>query len=160
MSLVTEGCLEKYGRKLIGKTDMEDALKKLDQLTQEEAWMTIAENLRAIKQVERSSSPNLVAFGYGILCIISERQLRDSIHKWLSPPDPSTNHNIACGTHHKKTATWFFEGNIYQEWKSKGSLLWIYGKRAPRPNFLSNTPCQRLNILAGSGKSILWFVDL
>jgi hypothetical protein len=61
--------------------------------------------------------------------------LRESIHRWLSPPDPSTNHNIACDTHHKKTAKWFFEGNIYQEWKSKGSLLWIHGKRALRSNF-------------------------
>ncbi|KAF8493674.1 ankyrin repeat-containing domain protein [Russula emetica] len=50
---------------------------------------------------------------------VEQNQLRESIHKWLSPPDPSSNHNIACGTHHKKAATWFFEGNIYQEWKSK-----------------------------------------
>jgi hypothetical protein len=92
------------------------------------------------KQVERSLSPNLIDLGYGALWIISENQLRESIHKWLSPPDPSTNHNIACGTYHKKTATWFFEGNIYKEWKSKGSLLWIHGKRAPCPKFLSDTP--------------------
>jgi hypothetical protein len=182
VSPVTEGCSEKYGKRLIGKTDMEDALKKLDQLTQEEARMTIAENLRAthtvdervrgvtqrvaevlhgvqiifrrlcltlncldgreakevMKQVERSSFPNLI--DDGALCIISENQLRESIHKWLSPPDPSTNHNIACGTHHKKSATWFFKGNIYREWKSKSSLLWIHGKRAPCPNFLSDTP--------------------
>jgi len=37
---------------LIGKTDMEDALKKLDKLTQEEARMIIAENLRATHAVE------------------------------------------------------------------------------------------------------------
>jgi hypothetical protein len=70
----------------------------------------------------------------------AEKQLRESIHKWLSPPDPSTNHNIACDTQHKKTATWFFEGNIYQEWKSNGSLIWIHGKRTHRPNFPSDTP--------------------
>ena len=174
---------EKYGKRLIGKSDMEDALKKLDRLTQEEAQMTIAENLRAthavdkrvlsvddrvadvnnnvaevirgmlisshdtymcltlscsdMKQVERVSSPNLIDID---LCTISENQLRDNVHKWLSPPDPSTNHNIACDTHHKKTAMWFFEGSIYKEWKSKGSLLWIHGKRAHCPNFLSGTP--------------------
>jgi hypothetical protein len=139
---------------LIGKADLEDALKKLDKLTQEEARMAIAENLGAthvvdervrgvmerVLSVERLSSPNLIDIGHGALCIISENQLRESIHKWISPPDPSTNHNIACGTHHKKMATWFFKGRIYQEWKSKGSLLWIHGKRAPRPNFLSITP--------------------
>src|SRR6267154_6340974 len=93
-----------------------------------------------VKQVERSSSPNPIDIGYGALRIISENQLQDNIHKWLSPSDPSTNHNIACDTHHKKTATWFFEGNIYQEWKSKGSLLWVHGKRALCHNFLSDTP--------------------
>ena len=49
---MTKGCSEKYGKRLIGKTDMEDALKKLDRLTQEEAWMTIAENLRATHAVD------------------------------------------------------------------------------------------------------------
>jgi hypothetical protein len=43
---------EKYWKRLIGKTDMEDALKKLDRLTQEEARMTIAENLRATHAVD------------------------------------------------------------------------------------------------------------
>jgi hypothetical protein len=73
------------------------------------------------------------------LCIVSENQLRERIHIWLSPPDPSTNHNIACDTHHKKSATWFFQGNIYQEWKSKGSLIWIHGKRAPCLDIPSDT---------------------
>lgn len=97
------------------------------------------ETNEVVKKVERSSTPNLINIGYGTLCIILENQLRDSVHKWLSPPDPSTNHNIACGTHHKKTAKWFFEGSIYQEWKSKGSVLWLHGKRAHCPNFLSDT---------------------
>jgi len=62
-----------------------------------------------------------------------ENQLRESIHKWLSPPDPSTNHNIACATHLKRTAAWFFQGTIFREWKNQSGapLLWIHGKRAP-----------------------------
>ena len=88
-----------------------------------------------VDDVKRSSSTDLNA-DYGPLPILSGKQLRESIHKWLSPPDPSTNHNIACSTHNKKTATWFFEGSIFQEWKSTGSLLWIHGKRLSRP--LSN----------------------
>ena len=211
-SRMTEICLEKYGKKLIGRTDIEDALKKLDKLTQEEARMAIAENLKAthtvdervrgvansvaiidnrvadvddrvagvdvrvagvddrvagvddrvagvddrvarvddgvrgvreqvlvvddrIKQaandadqVKRSLSDFICTMGP--LHIILEKQLRKDIHKWLSPSDPSTNHNIACDTHHKKTATWFFQGSIFREWKSTGSLLWIHGKRA------------------------------
>ena len=43
---------EKYWKTLIGETDMEDALKKLDNLTQEEARMIAAENLRATHVVD------------------------------------------------------------------------------------------------------------
>ena len=107
---------------------------------------------------ERRLSSNLISVRFRILPISSGRQLRENIHKWLSPSDPSTNHNIACGTHHKKTASWFFQGTIFQEWKSTGSLLWVNGKRLPTPP--SNlTPSNIIFIIAGSGKSILWFVD-
>ena len=41
-------------KRVIGRTDMEDALKKLDELTQEEARMAIAENLRATHAVDQS----------------------------------------------------------------------------------------------------------
>ena len=112
-----------------------------------------------VDQVIRSSSPNFIGAGHGLLHIISENRLRKNIHKWLSPSDPSTNHNIACDTHNKKTATWFFQGNIFREWKSTGSLLWIHGKRAFL-SLLTGYPLTRSRIIAGSGKSILWLVDV
>ena len=56
-------------------------------------------------------------------------QVRESLRKWVTPPDPSTNHTIACGIQHDGSAQWFFRGSIFSEWKSIGSLLWIYGKR-------------------------------
>ena len=148
MKMLTEGCLVKYMKKLIGRTEIEDGLKRLDKLTQEEAWMAAAQidkrssvedqvQQAAIDedQMKRSSTPNLISADYGSLFIFSGNQLRENIHKWLSPPDPLTNHNIACGTHHKKTATWFFQGSIFQEWKSTGSLLWIHGKRLSSSDF-------------------------
>ena len=189
MRLLIEECLEKYLKKLIGRTDLEDGLKRLDELTLEESRMATAENLKAthavdervkgvdnrvadvddrvagvdervasvddrvavvddrlaavdgrlqraaddVDEMKRSSFLNLVSADYGSLPLLSGNQLRKDIHKWLSPPDPSTNHNIACGTHHKKTASWFFQGSIFQEWKSTGSLLWIHGKRLSHP---------------------------
>ena len=54
MFLLIKRCLEKYAKKLIGRTDLEDALKRLDKLTHEEAWMGIAENLRATHTVGES----------------------------------------------------------------------------------------------------------
>ncbi|OCH90532.1 hypothetical protein OBBRIDRAFT_592935 [Obba rivulosa] len=58
------------------------------------------------------------------------------MRRWLSPPDPSTNHNAASKSHREGTAKWFIEGEAFKEWKTTGSLLWIHGK-------------------PGSGKSIL-----
>ena len=46
-----ERCIEKYAKKLIGRTDIEDALKRLDKLTHEEARMATAENLKATRAV-------------------------------------------------------------------------------------------------------------
>ena len=52
ISPATKECPEKYGKRLIGRTDVEDALKRLDKLTDEEARMAIAENLRATHAVD------------------------------------------------------------------------------------------------------------
>jgi archaellum component FlaC len=192
MRLLTEGRSEKYLKKLVGRMDIEDGLKRLDKLTQEEGRMAAAENLKVthavdervkgvadtvtaidnrvagvddhvayvdervvgvgdkvagvdervagiddrvqrtandVDGIKRWSSLNLTNTDYGTLPALVGNQLRENIHKWLSPPDPSTNYNIACGIHHKKSATWFFQGSVFQEWKSTGSLLWIHGKR-------------------------------
>jgi hypothetical protein len=61
--------------------------------------------------------------------ILTGNQLRQDLRRWLSPPDPSINHNIACGAHRKQTAEWFFQGSIFAEWKSNGPFLWLHGKR-------------------------------
>ena len=55
--------------------------------------------------------------------------MQDKLRSWLSPPDPSVNHNTACKTQHGGTATWFIQGNTFQDWKKSGSLLWVRGNR-------------------------------
>ena len=67
--------------------------------------------------------------GTSVSNLITVTQLTESLRRWVTSPDPSTNHNIACDIHHEGTAEWFFRGSIFAEWKSNGSLLWIYGKR-------------------------------
>jgi hypothetical protein len=51
MSPLTERCLEKYGKKLIGRANMDDALNRLDKLTQE-ARMSTAEVLRPTNAID------------------------------------------------------------------------------------------------------------
>ena len=48
---VTDSCIGKFLKKLAGRTDLEDALKKLDRLTQEEARMALAELLKVTQGV-------------------------------------------------------------------------------------------------------------
>jgi len=107
----------------------------LNSSDEKETKASIEQIANDMAKAKRLSS-NLISAGYGALPNLSGEQLREGSHKWLTPPDPSTNHNIACGTHHKKTATWFFQSKIYQKWMSTGSLLWIHGKRLSPP--LSN----------------------
>ena len=82
-----------------------------------------------IDQANRLSSPNF-PLRSGHPDTFTGNQLRDSLLRWLSPPDPSINHNIACKAHHHGSAQWFFRGSIFNQWKSTGSFLWLHGKRA------------------------------
>ena len=47
---ISETCL----KKLVGRTDIEDALKKLDKLTADEVWMVAAQGLKEIKCVSNN----------------------------------------------------------------------------------------------------------
>ena len=53
-------------KRLIGRSDVEDALKKLDKLTDEEARMAVAQNLKATHNVDervRGVANTVVAVG-------------------------------------------------------------------------------------------------
>ncbi|KAI0269711.1 hypothetical protein BGY98DRAFT_1190196, partial [Russula aff. rugulosa BPL654] len=49
---IRQGRIKKYLRKLIGRTDIEDVLKRLDRLTQEEARMAAAQILKVANTVD------------------------------------------------------------------------------------------------------------
>jgi hypothetical protein len=68
--------------------------------------------------IPRESSPTFIG-----------EQLLRVLRVWICPPDPSTNHNIACDAQHERTLVWLFKDTIFKEWESNGSLLWIHGKR-------------------------------
>ena len=60
---------------------------------------------------------------------LKENHSREKLRTWLSPPNPSVNHNTACDIHHDGTANWFVQGSTFDDWKKDGSLLWIRGNR-------------------------------
>ncbi|KAH9953621.1 hypothetical protein BC827DRAFT_127330 [Russula dissimulans] len=49
---VSRGRSKKYLKKLVGNTEIEDSLQKLDKLTQEEARMAAAEHMRITRSIE------------------------------------------------------------------------------------------------------------
>ena len=93
-----------------------------------EARVVMQQSAEEVDQA-RCSSSHFVSPDGGASYLLVGSQLRKSLRKWLSPPDPSTNHNIACGAHLNGTAKWLLQGSIFQKWKSSSSLLWIHGKR-------------------------------
>jgi hypothetical protein len=85
---------------------------------------------QAVNGIDEIKCPPLVFACCSRLHLLTGDQLKQLLRTWLSPADPSTNHNIARKAQHTGTAVWFFQGKIVIEWKSTGSLLWIHGKRA------------------------------
>ncbi|KAH9165972.1 hypothetical protein EDB89DRAFT_261326 [Lactarius sanguifluus] len=143
---IRQGRTKKYLKKLAGKTELEDALKRLDKLTQEEARMAAAQLLKIVHNVENKITQ------------VIDSSLRQELRRWVSPPDPSTNHNIACDASHKQTADWFFEGNKIKEWKSTGSLLWIHGKPGAGKSILCSSIIQDAFVLSEAGlASVAYF---
>lgn len=55
-------------------------------------------------------------------------ELRERIHRWLDPPDPSTNYNKALKARFADTGSWFTQSDTFTRWKTTpGSFLWLHG---------------------------------
>ncbi|KAH9971091.1 hypothetical protein BGW80DRAFT_1253522 [Lactifluus volemus] len=114
---IKQGRLKKFGLKLFGENKVEEALKKLDKLIQEENTSRLEQNTRVIMGGETSHAKKEKA-----------DQMRRDLQHWLSPPNPSKNHNTACAARHDGTTTWLTQSDTLVNWQSSGSLLWVCGK--------------------------------
>ncbi|KAF8463773.1 hypothetical protein DFH94DRAFT_827487 [Russula ochroleuca] len=153
---IKQGKIKRFMKKLVGRSDIEDALRRFDKLTQEESRMAAAQGLRATHGVGDGMRVAInrmdavldggenvreelqqVARDVSDLAKDAKRnQLRQDLAKWLSPPDPFINFNTADHSRHKGTAEWFTQSSVFKNWKESNSLLWVHGK-------------------PGSGKSVL-----
>ena len=110
---------------------------------------------RSVKRYEQDETSVAfpVPFVAGTDGIFVGDQLQRDVRYWLSPPDPSTNHNFVRRARHSGTAAWFFESKALTEWKARGSFLWIHGKRMylnyPTSSFANNLLISKL----GRGKA-------
>ncbi|KAH8983512.1 hypothetical protein EDB92DRAFT_1567142 [Lactarius akahatsu] len=149
---VNRGRLKQFAKKLLGDSEIESILERLDRLTQEEARMTVAQTLAVVhgllnnmKVVMDGGEASTSAIRQTIVTMqevaneinkMKRNQLQKDARSWISPPDPSKNHIIARRIHSGESAVWFTRGPIFDKWNLMGGLLWIHGK-------------------PGSGKSIL-----
>ena len=91
--------------------------------------VTLHQMLKEVNEIKRLLSlPDLSLLRLTVSRLVGNT-LQCNVQHWLSPPDPSTNHNFVRKVRHNGTAVWFFESDVFTEWKARGSLLWIHGKR-------------------------------
>jgi len=141
---ISQKRFKKFAKKLLGETEIEAVLQRLDRLTQEEARITVAQtlgvvhglvsNVRIIMEDREASMDGIrqdLGVLHQVLMEINEMKrdkLRTNIQHWLSPPNPSANHNSASEARYSGTGAWLFESESLKEWNARGSLLWIHGK--------------------------------
>ncbi|KAH8977721.1 hypothetical protein EDB92DRAFT_2108475 [Lactarius akahatsu] len=168
---IRQGRTMRYLKKLIGRKDVEDALQRLDQLTQEEARMAsvealtitrgIDERVRSVENKVGSVTKDVKENGVAIQQVVNKvsdlnrNELRKELRKWVAPPDPSVNYNTASGAHHEGTAEWCTKGNTLANWKASGSLLWIHGKPGAGKSILSSAIIRDIKPMSNAGPAFL-----
>ncbi|KAH9008106.1 hypothetical protein EDB83DRAFT_2323419 [Lactarius deliciosus] len=124
--------------KLAGQTDIEDWMKRLDRLTNEQLLKVthdaddklteVGDGLKGVKSEVRVVGEKVKVVDdklQGIIDDVKEvkamamearlfQKTADVIDeeklRWQSPPDPPTNHNLVWDYHHKGSGEWFFQG--------------------------------------------------
>jgi hypothetical protein len=75
-------------------------------------------------------------------------QRRTELHRWLSPPEPSTNYNKALQQRQEGTGSWFLQTEAFAAWKlQRNSFLWLYGIAGCGKTILSSTIIEHLKSL-------------
>jgi hypothetical protein len=151
--MVRKGCicdLERCSKKSIFLLDH----KEVKEVVQQDAEKT---RIAMQETISDAVDDIITALRPGGSSDLTPEKRRQQIRRWLSPPDPSINHNITRTSHHVSSAAWFFEDTVFHKWKPTSSLLWIYGKRMG-PSHSATRHLTILIFVAGSGKSVLWLV--
>ncbi|KAJ4247811.1 hypothetical protein NW762_013020 [Fusarium torreyae] len=75
-----------------------------------------------------------------IVMSMESKQHLAKIEDWLSPPDYSTNTNLARAQRHPGTGSWMLDSVPFQEWKlGSRQNLWLYGLAGCGKTILSTT---------------------
>ncbi|KAK0262647.1 hypothetical protein LTS09_003361 [Friedmanniomyces endolithicus] len=81
---------------------------------------------------------------------------RDKTHQWLSPPDPSMNHNKALQQRHAGTGLWFVKHETFSSFKDgKVPILWLHGIPGCGKTVLSSTIIEDLRASSATSATAL-----
>jgi KaiC/GvpD/RAD55 family RecA-like ATPase len=85
---------------------------------------------------------------------------KKAIFRWLSPPDPSTNHQKGLKLRQADTGLWFLESEQYAEWKASPlSFIWLHGIPGCGKTILSSTVIEDVlqHCMNNPGKAAAYF---
>ncbi|KAF8258093.1 hypothetical protein EI94DRAFT_1193758 [Lactarius quietus] len=122
------------------------------QCVDEKVQMVINDGRQA--RVETQEAKLIIQQTANIIDEVKWNQLKQLLRAWLSPADPSINHNIARKAQLKGSAVWLFQGNIIIKWKSTGSL-WIYGKPGSGKSVICSSVVEDIMAICETGPAIM-----
>ncbi|EXM14214.1 hypothetical protein FOTG_17372 [Fusarium oxysporum f. sp. vasinfectum 25433] len=97
-----------------------------------EAEKPVSEVLHSIESTGNATK-------HAVMSIASDHRFA-KIERWLSPPDCSTNANLARKCRHPGTGAWLLNSPAFQEWKlGTRQHLWLYGLAGCGKTILSTT---------------------
>ncbi|KAF8261137.1 hypothetical protein EI94DRAFT_1705763 [Lactarius quietus] len=158
---VKQSRAKKFLKKLVGRKDIEDALKRggpdgcgADMNLTHAVDNKVTGVGNKLKEVDDKmdvvikvllTNPDFSRVarwkGYKSGCGRYEISIDESQHRVRPPP--------------WGTADWFSRGGIFAEWKTTGSLLWIYGKPGSGKSILCSTIIQDVACLREAGSALM-----
>jgi hypothetical protein len=91
---------------------------------------------------------------------LGNQHKRGKIERWLSPPDPSTNHNKAIKQRYEGSGIWFLESDAFAKWKkARNSFLWLYGIPGCGKTILSSAIIKNLDSVLSSQPLLYFYFD-
>jgi len=91
--------------------------------------MIVSRLSQAIQGNVTSLNESMEEFKIGQQAYLKDRQ-QEKIFRWLSSPDPSSNHNSARKKQQSTTGAWFLDGSQFDQWRTNpNSFLWLHGIR-------------------------------
>jgi hypothetical protein len=91
---------------------------------------------------------------------LGNQHKREKIERWLSPPDPSTNHNKALKQRDEGSGAWFLESDAFAKWKKgRNSFLWLCGIPGCGKTILSSAIIKNLDSVLSSQPLLYFYFD-